>query len=131
MIEEAPDPGSAETTKTIVSLEATAITEAVVPKRLPNRSLTCTPRLLTLTILMLGAAASSLAEGGDTLMRFPTLHGDNVVFEAHGNLWRVNRSGGVAERLTSEPGYELMPRYSPDGRWIAFTGQYQGNVTCM
>ena len=60
-------------------------------------------------------------------MRFPTLHGDSIVFEAHGNLWRVNRSGGVAERLTSEPGYELMPRYSPDGRWIAFTGHYEGN----
>jgi tricorn protease len=62
-----------------------------------------------------------------TLMRFPTLHGESLVFEAHGNLWRVAKTGGTAARLTSEPGYELMPRFSPDGRWIAFTGRYQGN----
>ena len=51
-----------------------------------------------------------------------------MVFEAHGNLWKVSRNGGQAERLTAEPGYDLMPRYSPDGKWIAFTGQYQGNT---
>jgi tricorn protease len=50
-----------------------------------------------------------------------------VVFEAHGNLWRVDRAGGTAARLTSEPGFEFMPRYSPDGKWLAYTGQYQGN----
>ena len=63
----------------------------------------------------------------EPLVRFPTLHGDTVVFEAHGNLWQVNRAGGTAARLTAEPGYEVMPRFSPDGKWIAFTGQYQGN----
>ena len=79
-------------------------------------------------LLLLAAASCCEAQSNNqTLMRFPTLHGDSIVFEAHGNLWRVNRSGGVAERLTSEPGYELMPRYSPDGRWIAFTGHYEGN----
>jgi tricorn protease len=78
-------------------------------------------------IMALCIASPSLADEAATLMRFPTLHGDNIVFEAHGNLWRVNRTGGTAVRLTSEPGYEVMPRYSPDGRWIAFTGHYQGN----
>jgi len=67
------------------------------------------------------------AAEANTLMRFPSLHGNTIVFEAHGNLWQVGRSGGTAQRLTSEPGYELMPRYSPDGKWIAFTGDYQGN----
>src|SRR5947209_5060688 len=62
-----------------------------------------------------------------TFMRFPTLHGSAIVFEAHGNLWRVSRWGGVASRLTADPGYDLMPRFSPDGRAIAFTGFYQGN----
>ncbi len=80
------------------------------------------------SLLALSAvAAAGPGDEGRTFMRFPTLHGDSVVFEAHGNLWRVSRSGGPAARLTSEPGYELMPRYSPDGKWIAFTGQYQGN----
>ncbi len=80
--------------------------------------------VLGLAVALAGAAR---ADDGATFMRFPTLHGDSVVFEAHGNLWRVARAGGTAARLTSEPGFELMPRYSPDGRWIAFTGQYQGN----
>jgi tricorn protease len=60
-------------------------------------------------------------------MRFPTLHGSTVVFEAHGNLWQVSRWGGNANRLTTDPGYDLMPRFSPDGSQIAFTGYYQGN----
>ncbi len=86
------------------------------------------PMLFLLLLLCIGAGTSpARAEGDATLMRFPTLHGDTVVFEAHGNLWQVNRAGGSATRLTAEPGFEYMPRYSPDGQWIAFTGQYQGN----
>jgi len=84
-------------------------------------------RAATLLLSLFAAAAPAEAGDGQTLVRFPTLHGDNVVFEAHGNLWEVSRNGGVASRLTSDPGYDLMPRFSPDGRWIAFTGSYQGN----
>jgi tricorn protease len=75
---------------------------------------------------MIGTGAAS-ARDDWTFMRFPTLHGSSVVFEAHGNLWRVGRWGGVAIRLTTDPGYDLMPRFSPDGKSIAFTGFYQGN----
>ena len=82
--------------------------------------------------LAVSAAALALSFLGQAsaggLPRFPALHGDSVVFEADGNLWKVSRAGGTAERLTTDPGYDLMPRYSPDGRWIAFTGQYQGNT---
>jgi tricorn protease len=60
-------------------------------------------------------------------MRYPTIHGESVVFEACGNLWLVNRTGGVARRLTTDPGFDIMPRFSPDGKYIAFTGQYQHN----
>ena len=67
------------------------------------------------------------ADAGRTLMRFPTQHGDKVAFVAHGNLWVVERAGGVARRLTADAGQDLMPRYSPDGKWIAFTASYQGN----
>ncbi|MBU6296937.1 MAG: PD40 domain-containing protein [Alphaproteobacteria bacterium] len=80
--------------------------------------------------LLLGlfaAVSQAQADDGHTLMRFPTLHGDMVVFEAHGNLWEVPRSGGTASRLTADAGYDQMPRFSPDGNWIAFTAQYQGN----
>jgi tricorn protease len=60
-------------------------------------------------------------------MRYPTIHGESVVFEACGNLWLVNRKGGTAQRLTTDPGFDIMPRFSPDGKYIAFTGQYQRN----
>ncbi|NGY06510.1 S41 family peptidase [Solimonas terrae] len=89
--------------------------------------------VLARSFVLAGVLLSALSMSGpaaaddSTLMRFPTIHGDSVVFEAHGNLWEVDRNGGTARRLTSEPGFELMPRFSPDGQWIAFTGQYQGN----
>src|SRR5579871_6420313 len=79
-------------------------------------------------LLILGCAALAVrAEPGRTLMRYPTLSGNTIVFVAHDNLWSVARTGGVATRLTAGEGRDIMPRFSPDGRWIAFTGEYQGN----
>jgi len=83
--------------------------------------------LLTFTLVAGLGAARARAAGDQTLMRFPTMHGDRIVFVAHGNLWEVARAGGVARRLTTDPGDDFMPRFSPDGRWIAFTASYQGN----
>ena len=37
-------------------------------------------------------------------------------------------AGGVARRLTSDVGFEMFARFSPDGKWLAFTGQYDGNT---
>ena len=81
-----------------------------------------------LASLALALGLTAPAHADDALARFPSLHGDSVVFEAHGNLWEVSRNGGEARRLTAEPGYDLMPRFSPDGKWIAFTGQYEANT---
>jgi tricorn protease len=61
------------------------------------------------------------------LMRFPDIHKDKVVFSYGGDLWLVSASGGAARRITTHPGLELFPKFSPDGKWIAFTGQYDGN----
>ena len=61
------------------------------------------------------------------LMRQPDISKDNVVFSYAGDLWIVPRAGGQARRLTSHPGDELFPKFSPDGKWIAFTGEYDGN----
>jgi tricorn protease len=58
----------------------------------------------------------------------PTVSSSHVVFQFAGDLWRVPRGGGDAERLTSSPGREFNPVFSPDGRTIAFSGQYDGNV---
>jgi tricorn protease len=83
--------------------------------------------------IVLGLAVAMVAfavraeSPGRTLMRYPTLYGNTVVFVAHDNLWSVPRAGGEASRLTADEGRDVMPRFSPDGRWIAFTGEYQGN----
>jgi len=61
------------------------------------------------------------------LLRFPDIHGEHVVFTYAGDLWRAPAAGGDAVRLTSHPGLELFPKVSPDGRWVAFTGQYEGD----
>src|SRR5687767_10989937 len=61
------------------------------------------------------------------LLRFPDVHGERVVFCYAGDLWTAPSSGGDASRLTAHPGLELFPKFSPDGQWIAFTGQYDGD----
>ena len=62
------------------------------------------------------------------LMRFPAIHDNQVVFSYTGNLYTVDANGGTARKLTSSPGYEMFARFSPDGKNIAFTGQYDGNT---
>lgn len=62
------------------------------------------------------------------LLRFPSTNGTDVVFTFAGDLYRAPLSGGEAQRLTSHVGYEIFPHYSPDGKSIAFTGQYDGNT---
>ncbi len=72
-------------------------------------------------------AAAELGAAAATLMRFPNASQGRIVFVAHGNLWSVPRAGGTALRLTADPGQDVMPRYSPDGKWIAYTATTQGN----
>lgn len=63
------------------------------------------------------------------LLRFPAIHGDQVVFTYAGDLYSVDKSGGVAQKLTNDAdGYEMFARFSPDGKQIAFTAQYDGNT---
>ena len=61
------------------------------------------------------------------LMRFPDVYKDKVVFSYGGDLWLASTSGGEARRVTSHLGLELFPKFSPDGQWIAFSAQYDGN----
>jgi len=83
------------------------------------------PLLVLLPVLASGFAPVEQETG---LLRFPAVHGDQVVFTYAGDLFTVPAAGGVARRLTSDVGYEMFARFSPDGRSIAFTGQYDGNT---
>ena len=62
------------------------------------------------------------------LLRFPAIHGNQVVFTYAGDLFTVPATGGVARRLTTDTGFEMFARFSPDGKSLAFTGQYDGNT---
>ena len=73
------------------------------------------------------ALCATLASAQTKLLRFPDIHGSEVVFTQAGDLWKAPASGGLATRLTAHPGLEMFAKFSPDGRWIAFTGQYDGD----
>ncbi|KPK65876.1 MAG: peptidase S41 [Gemmatimonas sp. SG8_38_2] len=78
--------------------------------------------------LVILALVNPLGANAQTkLLRFPDIHGDQVVFAYAGDLWLAPATGGTAIRLTAHPGLELFPKFSPDGQWIAFTGQYDGD----
>jgi tricorn protease len=62
------------------------------------------------------------------LLQKPTLSKTHIAFVYAGDLWTVPRDGGNALRLTSGPGLETNPVYSPDGSQIAFTAEYDGNI---
>ena len=67
--------------------------------------------------------------GGPTkLLRMPTVSATHIAFSYANNIWVVERSGGTARRLTSFQGQTTNPHFSPDGKWIAFSGDYAGNT---
>ena len=77
---------------------------------------------LLFTLLLAGSAAVGHATDEARLLRFPATNGQEVVFV------QTPLKGGEAQRLTSHIGYEMFARFSPDGKSIAFTGQYDGNT---
>ncbi|MBN1196646.1 MAG: PD40 domain-containing protein [Candidatus Aminicenantes bacterium] len=84
-------------------------------------------RLIT-AMLVLALAACLAAEDKEArLLRTPDINGDRIVFGYAGDIWTVAAAGGTARRLTSHEGREIFPRISPDGKWIAFSGEYSGS----
>ncbi len=62
------------------------------------------------------------------LLRSPTVSASQIAFVYANNIWTVERAGGRARRLTSFQGQTTNPHFSPDGKWIAFSGDYAGNT---
>lgn len=83
---------------------------------------------LLLAAFTLGISTAVEAADEARLLRFPTTNGTEIVFSYAGDLYKVGIGGGEAVRLTSHVGYEIFPKFAPDGRSIAFTGQYDGNT---
>jgi tricorn protease len=83
--------------------------------------------VLLLLVSNLGSGAPCARAAEARLLRFPSIHANAIAFGYAGDLYQV--PGGVARRLTSDPdSYEMFPRFSPDGRHLAFTAQYDGNT---
>lgn len=90
--------------------------------------------LIVFAILVInGFAAGKFAgyaqtSSGTRLLRTPTLSATQIAFAYANNIWSVPRAGGTARRLTSFQGQTSNPHFSPDGKWIAFSGEYAGNL---
>ena len=85
-------------------------------------------RLHLTVILAAFSVQVGMAEENRPLLRFPDVHGDTVVFVYGEDIWKASTQGGVAQRLTIHDGQERFPKFSPDGRLIAFSGAYDGNT---
>ncbi|HUN76228.1 MAG TPA: PDZ domain-containing protein [Steroidobacteraceae bacterium] len=84
-------------------------------------------KLLALASLMITGICNAQSEPGPLLLQQPTMNRTQIVFVYGGELWSVSRDGGAASRLTTGVGIQSDPHFSPDGRWVAFTGNYGGN----
>src|SRR5215472_3356271 len=90
-------------------------------------------RILAVSSLFALAAASPAADPGpsvhDTrLLSEPAISATQIAFIYAGDLWTADLEGHNVKRLTADVGAETNPAFSPDGKWIAFSAQYEGNV---
>src|SRR5262245_62614435 len=85
-------------------------------------------RATTLVVCLVALSQIGGAAEKPLLAQQPALSATDIVFVFAGDLWMVPRAGGDARRLTTGIGVESGPSFSPDGTWIAFTGQYDGNT---
>jgi tricorn protease len=81
-------------------------------------------RLFSLTVVVF--ASTCVAQHNRGYYRFPAVYNDTVVFTSEGDLWTVGIQGGLARRLTTHPGEESHPAFSPDGTLLAFSANYEG-----
>ena len=84
-------------------------------------------KLSVLAILGLIFTLKVSAQNEARLMRYPDINKNLIAFVYAGDIWTVDSNGGEARRLTSHSGLELFPKISPDGKWIAFSGEYSGS----
>lgn len=81
-----------------------------------------------LLILLLTLPGTASAQIDARMFRYPAVSRDQIVFVYAGDIWLVPKTGGTATRLSSPPGKEMFPRFSPDGTRIAFSADYDGNL---
>ncbi|NOZ46683.1 MAG: protease [Chlorobi bacterium] len=85
-------------------------------------------RKFTTIVLFIFISSNTFSQQDARLLRFPAIYNNQVVFTYAGDLYTVEKDGGIARKLTSNKGFEMFAKFSPDGSEIAFTGQYDGNT---
>ena len=85
-------------------------------------------RRTAVIVAALAVGFTARADAQTRLLRTPTVSSSQIAFAYANNIWTVDKSGGVARRLTSFPGTTENPKFSPDGKLVAFSAQYSGNV---
>jgi tricorn protease len=85
-------------------------------------------QLFVIVIAVFALQSSLRGQDEARLLRFPAIYDEQIVFTYAGDLYSVSSEGGVARKLTNHNGFEMFPRFSPDGKTLAFTGQYDGNT---
>ncbi len=88
---------------------------------------TCITTFRRALLAFASVAVAASAQAQTKLLRFPAIHGDRVAFTYGGDIWTAPVAGGTATRITAHPGIEVFAHFSPDGKWLAFTGQYDGD----
>ncbi|MEM9702491.1 MAG: peptidase S41, partial [Planctomycetota bacterium] len=92
-----------------------------------NRAVLAPPlSVVALSLFALAATADGQVKPSAGMMRYPDISAEKIVFSYADDLWTVDKEGGLASPLASPPGAERFPRFSPDGRRIAFVGNYEG-----
>jgi tricorn protease len=82
--------------------------------------------LVSLALLLGGLTSAAQAQVDARMFRYPDVSRTHIAFVYAGDIWVVPKAGGVANRLSSPPGEEQYPRFSPDGSQIAFSGTTTG-----
>src|SRR5437899_247002 len=87
------------------------------------------PLTALVALIALSSSTAHASDAGVTkMLRSPTVSATKLAFANAQNIWVVDRAGGEARRLTSFQGQASNPHFSPDGNWIAFSGEYAGNL---
>ncbi len=84
--------------------------------------------LIYFSVLFISILGNISAQVNARMMQFPDVSATHITFTYGGDIWVVAKEGGTAYKLTSAKGTELFARFSPDGKQIAFSGNYNGNV---
>lgn len=107
---------------------AAAMLHALIALAHRAESFVKTMRMLWGMSLGLCVLSAQAVDVNDTrMLAMPAVHGDRIAFLYDNDLWLASRHGGSARRLTQADGTESLPRFSPDGQWLAFTADYGDN----